>query len=89
MSSVTQQLTMAFYSDAMNFFYVIEKAVYAMSISFIVVFAGCYLVIFIRFISLLNNEIWQTQGLVSMIPYFILQENDKVRENVCKHKGTK
>ncbi len=88
-SAVTEILKEEFYSNITNFFSKIEKAVYSLAICFIVVFTGCYLVVFIRFISMLNNEIWQTQGMVGMIPQFVLKENAKVRESVCRHRGIK
>ncbi len=68
--------------DAFNFYDIIKKVAIAKAISFSVVFGLIYGLIFGYFLQLLRKEIWQTNGMISMIPNFVLKKNVSVMELV-------
>jgi len=53
------------------------------------VFSAIYLAIFIKFIIILKNEIWETNGILNMIPISVLDKNQKVKEQVLNRKTIK
>jgi len=66
-----------------------NKIVYITALGFITVFSAVYLTIFIKFIMILNKEIWQTNGILNMIPMKVLEKNQKVKEQVLNRKTIK
>ncbi len=78
-----------FYYNAMDFFELVKRVLYAVSICFAAVFGGIYIVVFVRFIRGLNEEIWNARGVLNMIPIFILENNPAVREQVWRCKCAK
>ena len=80
-------LVTTFYSCALRFFDTVSKIVYGTSIGFSAVFVAIYVFVFARFILTLNEEIWNTRGMINMIPAVILEKNASVREQVWKRKG--
>jgi hypothetical protein len=89
LSPALEYLIQVLYDDVMAFFDLVRKIVLIKAICYIIVFAGIYLFIFIQFIGVLNEEIWQTHGIVNMIPTFVLENNLEVREQVWKRTGIK
>ncbi len=87
LSFVLGKVMVAFYECAMQFFSTIRTIVYASSIGFIALFVGVYVLVFARFIGVLNEEIWHTRGMVNMIPIEILARNKRVREQVWHRRG--
>ena len=87
LNSILELLTLVFYADANSFFSLIKQVMYGVSMSFILIFSTVYLFVFVRFIQNLNEEIRQTHEIVNMIPLFVLQENQVVKEQVWNHKG--
>ena len=86
-SPLLEFIILAFYNDANAFFEMVKKIVYSVSICFVLIFLTVYLTIFVRFIGSLHEEIKQTHEIVNMIPMFVLEGNQKVREQVWNHKG--
>ncbi len=78
-----------FYNCAARFFAAVRKIVYGASIGFAAVFAFIYIFVFARFIMTLNEEIWNTRGMINMIPANVLEKNLAVREQVWMRKGLK
>lgn len=89
LSPVQEYLIEIFFKDANRFFDKANSITFAIAVSFITVFAIVYLCIFVRFIETLKNEIWETHGILNMIPMFILEGNAKVKEQVLNRKGIK
>ena len=87
LNPVLELLTLVFYNDANAFFELVKKVMYTVSITFVFVFSAVYQFIFIRFIKSLGEEIKQTHEIVNMIPLFVLQNNQKVKEQIWNHKG--
>ncbi|MDR3547558.1 MAG: hypothetical protein P4M11_04670 [Candidatus Pacebacteria bacterium] len=87
LNPILEYLTVVFHSDAKAFFELAKKVVYTISFCFIGLFSAIYLFIFIRFVGLLNTEIRQTREIVNMIPMTIIENNNKVRDQVWNHKG--
>ncbi len=79
LNSALELLMLVFYDDIMRFFDVVQNIVYIKTVCFFVVYIAIYLFIFIKFIRVLNEEIWQTHGMVNMIPTSVLQHNLRVR----------
>ncbi len=75
-----------FYNCASQFFVMINILELAISATFAVVFGVAYVLIFSRFIITLNDEIWHTREMMSMIPANILDKNPAVREQVWKRR---
>ena len=76
-----------FYETMISFFNTIKTIEYIQAICFTIIFSGIYLWMFISLLVTLNEEIWLTNGIINMIPIFILEKNSVVREQVGKRKG--
>jgi hypothetical protein len=89
LNTIHEYLMVTFWECAVGFFNTVQQITYAKAICFMILFAAIYLFIFIRFFSVLNKEIWQTHGIVNMIPISVLENNIRVREQVCSRTGLK
>ncbi|MDR3548776.1 MAG: hypothetical protein P4M11_11020 [Candidatus Pacebacteria bacterium] len=87
LSFILGKLVISFYECAMQFFSTVKKIVYGSSAGFVVLFVAIYVAVFVRFIGVLNEEIWHTRGMINMIPVDILSHNEIVREQVWSHRG--
>jgi len=86
---VVEYLLKVFFDDGNAFFTLANNILYIVAFGFIFVFSAVYLTIFIKFIIILNEEIWQTNGILNMIPMKILEKNQKVKEQVLNRKTIK
>lgn len=87
LNPLLEYVTLEFYNDAINFFRMVKKIAYGVSLSFALVYAIIFLAIFISFIRSLNQEIRQTHDILNMIPLSIMKNNKEVREKVWLQKG--
>ncbi len=87
MNPVFEYLALTFFDDVNAFFSFVRMILYLIATCFFVIFSGIYLLIFVRFLGTLKDEVGQTQELVGMIPEFVLVKNARVRELVWQHKG--
>ena len=75
---------MTFREDAVNFYSKIQIIVWAISDSFIIIFAIVYLLILLRLLNRLKIEIWLTHEMINMIPSFIIKSNPSVQNQILK-----
>jgi len=86
---IVENLLAVLYEEGSAFFESVNKILFIIAISFIFVFSAVYLGIFIQFIIVLKNEIWETNGMLNMIPLNVLEKNKKVKEQVINRKTLK
>eukprot|EP01022_Parablepharisma_sp_SALTPOND_P023593 TRINITY_DN5026_c1_g1_i1.p1 TRINITY_DN5026_c1_g1~~TRINITY_DN5026_c1_g1_i1.p1 ORF type:complete len:1576 (+),score=83.95 TRINITY_DN5026_c1_g1_i1:679-4728(+) len=74
--------------DAVNFYEKVQILVIAKAGFFTALFLGLYVFVLLHLLERLKEEIWVTQGILSMVPTFILEGNLKVREQIWKRRRT-
>jgi len=80
-------ITNIYKEESTNFLYLIKQLSIAKSCAFILIFGIVYFFVFINFLETLKLEIWQTHGIINMIPDKVLQKNAVVQEQVWKRRG--
>jgi len=84
---VVEYLIKTIFIEGNDFFDLMKEILIAVGTVFLVIFSVVYLVIFIKFIIILKNEIWETNGILNMIPASVLELNAKVKEQVLNRKN--
>jgi len=84
---VVEYLIKTIYIEGNEFFDLMKEVLFAVGSVFLIIFSGVYLFIFIKFIIILKNEIWETNGILNMIPVSVLEKNTKVKEQVLNRKN--
>jgi len=84
---VVEYLIRTIYIEGNEFFDKMKEILVAISSVFLSIFSVVYLFIFIKFIIILMNEIWETNGILNMIPICVLEKNTKVKEQVLNRKN--
>jgi len=89
LAPIYEKLLKILYDDGLEFFELMHSILYIVAICFMVIFSAVYLGIFIKFIIILKNEMWETNGMLNMIPLNVLEKNQKVKEQVLNRKTFK
>jgi len=82
-------LTDTFRDEATNFYNLIMSLAIGKASAFGIIFTIVYFVVFINFLNTLKLEIWQTHGIINMIPDIVIENNKEVQEAVWKRRGVK
>jgi len=73
--------------EATNFYDLIITLALAKVFLFGLIFTIVYFTVFINFLETLKLEIWQTHGIINMIPDTVIENNKTVQEAVWKRRG--
>lgn len=87
LDEMLEYLVVVLYNDAIDFFKRSKTISISITIPFLIVYSALYLLIFIHFVESLKEEIGQTQEIIELIPPFIIEGNEQVREHVYSSKG--
>jgi len=79
-------ITEIYKSEAINFLLLIKQLAVTKASVFCVIFGIVYFFVFIYFLETLKFEIWQTHGIINMIPDKILDKNKEVQEQIWKRR---
>jgi len=73
--------------EATNFYDLINTLALAKVLVFGFIFTIVYFTVFINFLDTLKLEIWQTHGIINMIPDTVIETNKAVQEAIWKRRG--
>jgi len=72
--------------DAVKFYDLIKVIIAVKASVFVTIFLGLYLLILLGLLKRLSSEIWLTNGMLNMIPMFILESNSNVQNQIWLRK---
>ena len=84
LGNVVYILMLKFHEDSRQFFDWSQIVIYSMTFTFLLLFTVIDSIIMINLVLRLNREIKNIQGMINMIPGFVLKSNSTVRMQLIK-----